>query len=52
LEDLVSVVSGYDLCSNRQLRQPELFVPLAAVRILLVAVNKQVAEFLVLLTSP
>jgi hypothetical protein len=43
LEDLVSVVSGYDLCSNRQLRQPELFVPLSAVRILLVAVNKQVA---------
>jgi hypothetical protein len=43
LENLVTVVSGYDLCSNRQHRQSDLFVPLAAIRILLVAVNKQVS---------
>jgi hypothetical protein len=46
LENLVTVVSGYDLCSNRQHRQSDLFVPLAAIRILLVAVNKQVSPTL------
>jgi hypothetical protein len=37
LENLVTVVSGYDLCSNRQHRQSDVFTPLAAIRILLVA---------------
>jgi hypothetical protein len=47
----VSIVSGYDLCSNRQLRQPDLFIPLAAVRIILVAVNKQVGPVTFLFSS-
>lgn len=42
MEDLVDIVSKYDMSSNRQHRQSDLFIPLAAVRILLVAVNKQV----------